>query len=84
MQKNYGHYYYDATYPLHCEDRQFISKQEYRANKWKCLTLVTKEALKRAREKGLNTTYEIAEELCVKEETVKYAYNYYRNEVMYG
>ena len=82
LLKNYGHYYYDATYPLYCNDKQIISRQEYRANKWKCTTLVTKDALKKAKEKGLNTLYEIAEELSVKEETVEYAYNYYKENGM--
>lgn len=79
LAEELGHYYYDATYPLYCEDKQLISKQEYRANKWKCTSLVTKEALKKAKEKGLNTFYEIAEELCVKQETVEFAYNYYKD-----
>lgn len=79
LAEELGHYYYDATYPLYCEDKQLISKQEYRANKWKCTSLVTKEALRKAKEKGLDTFYEIAEELCVREETVEYAYNYYKN-----
>lgn len=82
LAEELGHYYYDATYPLCCKDKQLISKQEYRANKWKCTALVTKEALAQAKEKGLNTTYEIAEELCVKEETVKYAYKYYKENGM--
>lgn len=77
LAEELGHYYYDATYPLYCEDKQLISRQEYRAHKWKCTALVTKEALKKAKEKGLNTAYEIAEELCVREETVKYAYEFY-------
>lgn len=84
LAEELGHYYYDATYSLYCKDKQLIAKQEYKANKWKCRTLVSKEDLKRAKEKGLNTAYEIAEELCVKEETVEYAYNYYKNEVLYG
>ena len=79
LAEELGHYYYDATYPLYCEDKQLIAKQEYRANKWKCTTLVTKEALRKAKEKGLDTFYEIAEELCVREETVEYAYNYYKD-----
>lgn len=79
LAEELGHYYYDATYPLYCEDKQLIAKQEYRANKWKCTTLVTKEALRKAKERGLDTFYEIAEELCVREETVEYAYNYYKD-----
>jgi len=77
LAEELGHYYYDAVYPLYCNDKQLISKQEYRANKWKCTALVTKEALRKANEKGLYSLYEIAEELCVREETVEFAYNYY-------
>ncbi len=73
-----GHYYYDSLY-CDTSDISTIQQKEYRANKWKCTTLVTKEALRKAKEKGLNTSYEIAEELCVNEETVRFAYNYYKN-----
>lgn len=78
LAEELGHYHYNATYSPYCKDKQFISRQEYKAQKWKCTALVTKDALKKAKEKGLNTLYEIAEELCVKEDTVVFAYNYYR------
>ena len=79
LQRSCGHYYKDAYYSPYCNDKLEIKRQEAKANKGKCTTLVTKEALKKAKEKGLDTFYEIAEELCVREETVQYAYNYYRD-----
>lgn len=77
LTEELGHYYFDATYKF-TSNKNSIERQEYRANKWKCLTLVTKNDLKKAKEKGFSTLYEIAEELCVKEETVAFAYNYYK------
>lgn len=81
LAEELGHYYKSAYYSPYCEDKLFISRQEYKAQKWKCTTLVTKEALRKAKEKGLSTLYEIAEELCVKEETVQFAYNYYKENI---
>ena len=78
LAEELGHYYRNCTYPLYCTDNQFISRQEYKAKKWKSTTLVTKNALFKALKKGCNTFYEIAEELCVKEDTVEFAYNYYK------
>ena len=63
---------------MFCNDKHFIAKQEYKAKKWKSTTLVTKNALFKALKKGYNTFYEIAEELRVKEDTVKFAYDYYK------
>ena len=79
LLRSYGHYYKSAYYSPYCNDKLEIRRQEAKANKWKCTTLDTKEALRKAKEKGLNNFYEIAEELCVKEETVEYAYNYYKD-----
>lgn len=78
LAEELGHYYMNATYSFYCKNIQLISKQEYRAKKWKSTSLVTKNALFNALKKGCNTFYEIAEELCVKEDTVKFAYNYYK------
>ena len=60
----------------------FINKQEYRAKKWKCTSLVTKNDLYKAFKNGCNNLYEIAEELCVREDTVQFAYNYYKENGM--
>lgn len=79
LAEELGHYYKDAYYSPFCNDKLEIKRQEAKANRWKCTTLVTKEALRKAKEKGLYTFYEVAEELCVKEETVEYAYNYYKD-----
>ena len=48
LAEELGHYYYDATYPLHCTDTVLISKQEYRAKKWSYNTLISFEKLKLA------------------------------------
>lgn len=77
LAEELGHYYMDSVYKFN-SNLQFINKQEYRAKKWKSTTLITKNALFKALKKGCNTFYEVAEELCVKEDTVKFAYNYYK------
>lgn len=78
MQKNYGHYYCNACYPLECTNKTLIDKAEYRAIKWACKTLISKDKLKKLYQKGYNN-YEIAEELGVTEELVEKACNYYFN-----
>lgn len=40
--------------------------------------LVSVNDLRNAIKQGNHTLYEIAEELCVSEETIKFAYNYYK------
>ncbi len=45
--KNYGHYYYDATYKFD-SNLQLVSKQEYRAKKWSYNVLIPFEKLKSA------------------------------------
>ena len=47
LQKNYGHYYYDATYKFN-SDKSFINKQEYRAKKYSYNMLIPFEKLKLA------------------------------------
>lgn len=46
LAEELGHYYMDATYPLHCKDTTLISKQEYRAKKWSYNVLIPFEDLK--------------------------------------
>lgn len=38
----------DATYSLYCNDKNYISKQEYRAKKWAYYMLIPFENLKLA------------------------------------
>ncbi len=82
LAEELGHYYMDSVYPLYCKDKQLISKQEHRANKWRCLTLVTANSIKEAMTKGYNTFYEISNELCVSEKTLRFAFNYYKENGM--
>lgn len=77
LAEELGHYYYSSYYTFNSSQNE-IERAEYKANKWKCTALVTKNALKEALMKGCNTFYEIAEELSVNEETAKFAYNYYK------
>jgi len=77
LAEELGHYYYDALYNT-TSDNIEIQQKEYRANKWKCSVLVSVNELKKAIKKGNYTLYEIAEELCVSEETIKFAYDYYK------
>lgn len=48
LAEELGHYYYDATYPLNCNDTVLMAKQEYRAKKWSYYTLIPFENLRRA------------------------------------
>lgn len=78
LAEELGHYYYDSFYNKYA-DNATIQQKEYRANKWKCTVLITANELKRAIKEGLCTNiYEIAEYLNVSEETVEFAYNYYK------
>ena len=77
-QKNCGHYYCNACYPLECTNKTLIDKAEHRATKWACKTLVNKDKLKKLSKKGYNNC-EIAEELGVTEDLLNKAYNYYFN-----
>lgn len=47
LAKELGHYYYDATYKFN-SDLYFISKQEYKSDKWAYNTLIPFENLKLA------------------------------------
>lgn len=48
LAEELGHYYYDATYPLDCNDTILMSKQEYKAKKWSYNILIPFEDLKLA------------------------------------
>lgn len=77
LAEELGHYYYDSLYSTFSSITE-IQQKEYRAKKWKCKVLVSVNDLRNAIQKGYTNLYEIAEELCVSEETVKFAYNYYK------
>ena len=47
-----GHYYHDAYYNLN-SDRSIIDRAEYRANKWKCLSLCSRESILKALKKRM-------------------------------
>ena len=55
LAEELGHYYYDATYSLYCQDLQLISKQERKAKKWAYNVLIPYEDLRRAVKNGLTT-----------------------------
>lgn len=77
LAEELGHYYCNAFYNSN-SDFSTISKKEYRANKWKCTVLVSVNDFKDAFKKGLKNVYEIAEYLNLSEDTVAFAYNYYK------
>lgn len=77
LAEELGHYYCNAFYNSN-SDFSTISKKEYRANKWKCTVLVSVNDFKDAFKKGLKNVYEIAEYLNLSEDTVIFAYNYYK------
>ena len=71
-----GHYYYSSFYSINSPLSE-ISRCEYKSKKWKFLTLCPVSSFQRCFSKGLKSSYEIAEELNVSEQTVTDAYNYY-------
>lgn len=77
LAEELGHYYCNAFYNSN-SDFSTISKKEYRANKWKCTILVSVNDFIDAFKKGLKNIYEIAEYLNLSENTVAFAYNYYK------
>lgn len=77
LAEELGHYYCNAFYNSN-SDFSTISKKEYRANKWKCTVLVSVNDFIDAFNKGLKNIYEIAEYLNLSEDTVTFAYNYYK------
>lgn len=72
-----GHYYYDAFYTS-SSDINTIRQKEYKANKWKCTVLVSVNDFKQAFKNGFCSLYDIAEYLNLSEETVQFAYKYYK------
>lgn len=77
LAEELGHYYCNSFYNSN-SDFSTISKKEYRANKWKCTVLVSVNDFIDAFNKGLKNIYEIAEYLNLSEDTVAFAYNYYK------
>ena len=61
LAEELGHYYYDATYSLYCQDLQVISKQERKAKKWAYNVLVPYEDLRRAILSGKTSILSLAE-----------------------
>ena len=61
LSEELGHYYYDATYSLYCQDLQVISKQERKAKKWAYNVLVPYEDLRRAVLSGKTSIFPLAE-----------------------
>lgn len=78
LAEELGHYYQNATYSPLCLDVSFISRQEFKAKKWAFKALVSPKEIKESVLKGLNCTYEIAEELGVTEDMLKLACQYYK------
>lgn len=77
LAEELGHYYCNAFYNS-SSSLSSITQKEYRANKWKCTVLVSVNDLKEAFKKGLRNIYEIADYLSLSEDTVAFAYNYYK------
>lgn len=77
LAEELGHYYCNAFYN-NSSSTSTIAQKEYRANKWKCTVLVSVNDFKDAFKKGLKNIYEIADYLCLSEDTVAFAYNYYK------
>lgn len=77
LAEELGHYYYDAFYNTY-SDITTMQQKEYKANKWKCTILVSVNDFKKAIKNGLYTLYDISQYLNLSEETVQFAYNYYR------
>lgn len=76
LAEELGHYYYDAYYTIN-SDQTLINKQEFRANKWAFKQLISPTKIKNLLSQGINTKYEIAEELGVTEDLLCLAYQYY-------
>ena len=77
LAEELGHYYQNAVYSPFCSDVSFISKQEFKAKKWAFKQLISPTEIKKLISKGINTKYEIAEELGVTEDLLCLAYQYY-------
>lgn len=77
LAEELGHYYCNAFYNS-SSSPSTIAQKEYRANKWKCTVLVSVNDFKEVFKKGLRNIYEIADYLSLSEDTVAFAYNYYK------
>lgn len=76
LAEELGHYYYDAFYTA-STDISTIEQKEYRANKWKCIALMSIKDFKTAFQQGLRNIFEIADYFNISPKTVEFAYNYY-------
>lgn len=77
LAEKFGHYYSAATYSPYCQDFQLISKQERKAKKWAYSTLIPFDALKRAFQKGILETYDLAEYFEVSEKFMYHCLSFY-------
>lgn len=78
LAEELGHYYYDSYYNIN-SSRQDIDRCEYRAKKWKALTLCPLNSILDCFNSGIYNLYDIAERLEISPNTVEFAYNYYMN-----
>lgn len=78
LAEELGHYYFDATYKLD-SGFQLISKQEYKALKWRSLICVPLNSLLKCFDDGIYNLWDIAKELNVEVNMVEFAYNYYKD-----
>lgn len=76
LAEELGHYYYDAYYTL-SSSKSEIERQEYKANKWKSLACVPLNSILSCFKRGIYNLFDIAEELNVEPNMVKFAYDYY-------
>lgn len=77
LAEELGHYYTNTLYKYNYSNEE-IRKREYRANKWAFKTLVPCSKLKELYDKGIEYSYEFAEELGVSENLINKACNYYK------
>lgn len=78
LAEELGHYYHDSYYTINSSKKD-VSRCEYRANKWKALTLCPLDSILNCFNSGIYNLYEVAEELEISPNTVEFAYNYYKD-----
>ena len=78
LAEELGHYYYDSYYTIN-STKENIDRCEYRANKWKALTLCSLESILGCFNSGIYNLYDISEKLDISPKTVEFAYNYYKD-----
>ena len=78
LAEELGHYYHDSYYTIN-STKENIDRCEYRANKWKALTLCPLDSILKCFKSGICNLYDIAEELEISPQTVEFAYNYYKD-----